>query len=330
MLPAPQRDLCLSCHESRVQNERKIIEGALSADAAPPLLGSVLASPFGHPINVEAFSRHERGVVTCTSCHSAHRSPNRGAGETGEVRKSSPRNPTEWEFELCEECHGSSSFGAQDALDTSYLVDPRNASYHPVKSPARDVSPSLFPDWAGREINCTDCHGNSDPNGARGPHGSSVRYILRAEYVTADGGAESPAAYALCYGCHDRARILDSELFPEHRLHVVDQKIACSSCHNPHGSTDGRALIRFGEFGGPSTVSPSGFVGTLSFVSDGPGSGACYLTCHGYDHGPAVYGGAMPVESFMEPRFATPPPPGVPQDPGPASEERTNSVPRRR
>ena len=39
-------------------------------------------------------------------------------------------------------------------------------------------------------------------------------------------------------------------------------------------------------------VAPSMSTGRLEFNSIGAGSGSCYLTCHGYDHGPSTYGGA--------------------------------------
>jgi len=157
----------------------------------------------------------------------------------------------------------------------------------------------VIPSLSGREISCTDCHGNDAPAGARGPHGSGVAFILRAGYATADGNDEASSAYALCYECHDRERVLSSSAFPAHRLHVVDQRASCSTCHNPHGSADNRALIRFGEEPGSVALSMSLSTGRLAFDSLGPGSGACYVTCHGYDHAPAVYGGEIPVvEAF--------------------------------
>ena len=36
---------------------------------------------------------------------------------------------------------------------------------------------------------------------------------------------------------------------------------------------------------------PSTQEGRLEFQSEAPAPGACYLTCHGYDHGPEEYGG---------------------------------------
>jgi predicted CXXCH cytochrome family protein len=176
--------------------------------------------------------------------------------------------------------------------DVGELLDPENRSYHPVRAPSIEGSPSVLPALAGAQINCTDCHGNSDPTGPRGPHGSAFRFILAADYMTTDGTPESPSTFALCYRCHDRERVLDSAAFPEHRMHVVQEKASCATCHNPHGSIVNRGLIRFGEETVVAGVAPSGMTGRLAFVSKAWGAGTCYVTCHGYDHAGTPYGNA--------------------------------------
>lgn len=175
-------------------------------------------------------------------------------------------------------------------------LDPANRSFHPVEGPAIDRSPSVDPILTGREINCTDCHGSDDPEDARGPHGSSVPHILRAGYASADGQPESPVTYALCYSCHDRESILRGDSFPAHATHVVDLRVSCSSCHDAHGSIRSRALVMIADGSGSLLVAPSRRSGRLAFESDGPGSGACWLTCHGHDHGPEAYG---PMEILL-------------------------------
>lgn len=290
MLPAPQRELCLACHGSRSDRDRAVQRGRVAARGGARLLDSVLSQAYRHPINRQAFSAEELGAVTCTSCHSPHRgNRDAGAGPLGRRRRS-PKDPGRFEYELCEGCHGSGGGTTQSLTDISRLLHPGNPSYHPVEAPARESSPSVIASLAGREINCTDCHGNSDPQGPRGPHGSSEPFILRAPYAAVDGSPEAPTTYALCYGCHRRTAVLDNRAFEEHGEHVVEYRASCATCHTAHGSLRNRALIRFGEETSLAGAAPSTSTGRLEFVSDGPGSGACYVTCHGKDHGPEAYG----------------------------------------
>jgi predicted CXXCH cytochrome family protein len=304
MLPAPQSAVCLSCHGSQSSRDKAALDRDLGTGARPQLMSSVLNQPFVHPISDEAYSRREPGVVTCTSCHSPHRGTGQIATDAGDVvvQKRSPRDPARLEFELCLECHGGLGPAARNSLEISGRLEPNSGSYHPVRSVASDGSPSVLPELTGREINCTDCHGNSDPKGPAGPHGSGVRFLLKSEYVTTDGSEESALTYALCYRCHQREQVLDSAVFPEHRRHVVDERASCATCHDAHGSVANRALIGFGEQTRPVGVSPSGMTGRLAFDSLGPGSGACYVSCHGYDHAPATYGDFTPdVEALIDP-----------------------------
>lgn len=291
MLSDPQRRLCLTCHGSRADLDRAVREGRISAAARPPLLASVLAEPNAHPLSASAFSEHEPGAVACTSCHSPHRGiRDRDPGVASGRRRLSPKDPRRAEYELCETCHGSRGRTTQSLSDISRVLDPSNRSYHPVQAPAREVSPSVLPALSGREINCTDCHGNGDSRGARGPHGSREPFLLRAGYATLDGSGESASTYALCYGCHRREAVLQGSAFPGHKRHVTELKGSCATCHDAHGSVANRALIRFGEDTAISGVAPSAKAGRLAFVSNGPGAGQCFVTCHGFDHGPENYG----------------------------------------
>lgn len=317
MLQAPQSEICLSCHSTRAAADTATSRGLLAPTADPPLLSLDLTQPFLHPLDEQAYSLREPGVVTCTSCHSPHRQSIRSlpvdeprAGE----RKLSTRDPNSYEIQLCFGCHGSAGVTTQSLLDLSRLTNPNNRSFHPLEAPALERSPSVLPELRDREISCTDCHGNSDPRGVRGPHGSRVRFILRREYLTVDGSPESLESYGLCYACHAREAVLDSSLFPQHRLHVVDELVSCATCHSAHGSVENRALIRFGEETILANVGPSGLTGRLEFISTGTGSGACFVSCHGIDHAPASYGSAdltlLPLSSSSARPGLVPSPPG--------------------
>jgi predicted CXXCH cytochrome family protein len=302
MLPGAQTDLCLTCHDSRTKADRAVTSGVLAPGARPLLLGTTLAQPFTHPLSDGTFSRREPDVVTCTSCHSPHRRSSPTAG----VRKVSTRDPNRLEFELCGSCHDGPGLATEGPLAIGRLLDPDNRSYHPVEGPAAESSASVRPGLSGREIDCTDCHGNSDPAGSKGPHGSPIQFILRENYLMTNGNEESLSSYALCYGCHDRDQVLDSLAFPLHRKHVAEERASCSACHDAHGSVENRALVHIGEDSFATGVTPSIQAGVLLFLSTGPGAGECYLTCHGRDHAPEVYGGAPPGGSLTPERSPLP------------------------
>lgn len=292
MLPRPQAEVCLECHGSKAAAERMIQRGILAPNARPQSLSSVLVQPFSHPIDGRAFSRLEPGAVTCTSCHSPHRGSAEMRGKKGftGTPKTSPRNPMQSEFEMCGRCHESTGPSVKGPGARRGSMNWVGRSYHPVEAPTNESSPSVLSFLAGHEVNCTDCHGNGGPEGPRGPHGSPNRYILREAYTVTDGQEESETTYALCYRCHDRARVLDSPMFPQHRLHVVGTRASCATCHSAHGSMENRALIRLGDDYQVAPLAPSTRTGRLGFESDAQGTGECYVTCHGYDHAPSVYG----------------------------------------
>jgi predicted CXXCH cytochrome family protein len=295
MLRAVQVEVCFACHGTENDRDRMIAEGVLAQSVRPQLMAATLAEAFAHPISEGAYSRHEANVVTCTSCHSPHRGNLgrerlRGAEPAAAAgRKLSPRDPARFEFEMCAGCHGDDA-APRGNLQPAELFDVSNRSYHPVEAPVAGSSPSVLPEWAGREINCTDCHGNDDDAAVRGPHASGVRYLLSKSYTAVDGQGESELTYELCYACHDRQRVLESTSFPGHGRHVAEYRASCATCHSAHGSLDNRALIRFGEERDFSGVEPSIEAGILAFESNAPGSGSCYVTCHGFDHAPESYG----------------------------------------
>ncbi len=295
MLRAPQQELCLTCHGGQGARQEAIRRGLLYPAANPADISRALLLPYQHPLDPLATS--SRQGVTCTSCHAPHRGTtvNSSGG-----KKLSPKNPRKFEFELCESCHGFQGALTQSLADISRYFDYPSQSFHPVHRPSSNRSPSLRPGLSGKEINCTDCHGNDDPQGPKGPHGSSTRFLLRAPYTTTDGQGEGPEAYALCYRCHQREKVLTPQSpFPYHQKHVVDERASCATCHNGHGSPNNRALIRFGEETTLAGVAPAAS-GRLQFLSTGPGQGSCFLTCHGKNHDPLSYGPGNP-----------PPPPGT-------------------
>ena len=311
MLRQAGDEFCLSCHSLQSADPQKKRALGLSTAA--------------HPADIESETRkaYPHRWAACHDCHSVHGVQSNRGGPVepftkGQVKASTKRG-FDTEADLCLSCHGSRGVGGGDPHDLRALLDPRNPSYHPVLAvgPARNVPSLRAPLSADARINCTDCHTNDDPNGPRGPHGSRLEGSLGAASNTQEGQPESESAYALCYACHDRRIVLEQDAFPYHKDHVVDERIPCRMCHEPHGATSALALIRFNE---PTvltgvTVSSSGY---LRYESMGSGTGACFLTCHGVNHDPLGYGSGfdrkgrplMPdmwqSRSFSGPQLRTP------------------------
>lgn len=298
-------DVCFACHDG----------GVAQTD-----LKTSFAKPHRHPV-AETGSAHRPGEapqesadhVTCADCHNPHRAAAGDAGApfvqgvlagvSGLSEAGTPVDEAQYEYEVCFKCHAedaarSSWKGIARQIATSRLIDQFSAaspSAHPVvvARPDADV-PSLIPPMDETTmIRCSDCHGDdSEDSGAgsgtaRGPHGSRFEFLLKREYRTGESATESAAAYALCYGCHDRESILGNESFAGHRQHVVDERTPCSACHNAHGidpaagnAVNNASMIDFDR----AVVDPLPASGTLEYSAAAGGEGTCTLRCHGKDH----------------------------------------------
>jgi len=166
------------------------------------------------------------GHVECQDCHDPHTvaqgsalAPNVSqliANVPGVTVSGTAVDPAQYEYEICFKCHGPTNLDTSmvvrylDETDTSREFAVTNPSYHPVvnigKNPDVPSIPSFYePNMnAGSMIYCTDCHDADDSpavggGGAKGPHGSIYKPILRERYETGVGTNENYTVYALCY-----------------------------------------------------------------------------------------------------------------------------------
>ncbi len=298
---------CLPCHDGSVATYSvrtevaKLSNHGISPD---PISAALPSGPY-----------LDGDRITCADCHDPHAAgssqgapaglPLSLARVAGVALNGAPLAVVQHEYELCFRCHGDSP-ARVDFLVSRQIVQPdkrlqfqpNNPSFHPVGNPGVNPNvPSLLPPLTtGSTIACADCHDADDSrrlggSGPAGPHGSIFRPLLVRRYDTMDGSAESPAAYALCYRCHQRDSILQDVSFTKHHLHVVDVRAPCSVCHDPHGIYSGQGtlqtaahLIDFDR----AVVLPNA-LGKLEYVSLGAGHGQCSLSCHGKDHNPLGY-----------------------------------------
>jgi predicted CXXCH cytochrome family protein len=290
-----EEQVCYACHNGNVAATN--IEAEFNKISVHPVDSTTgVHDPTEDPVNS---TRH----VECADCHNPHATlataaaaPEasgamnkvKGVGSSGSVI-----DPIANEYELCYRCHADSiDRGAAHIIrqfpqtNTRLEFSASNVSYHPVETIGKNpnVPGLIHPYNESSLIYCTDCH-NSDQspvaggNGPNGPHGSSFVPLLARNLRFVDGVPESPAEHALCYQCHDRATLLsDASGFPEHASHVGGQSnAACTTCHDPHGSTLPH-LINF------NLEYVQSLNGILEYISTGPQAGECTLTCHGVDH----------------------------------------------
>ncbi len=319
---ASDDQVCLGCHDGRVAKTDLVRQaGKPFAHAAPP--GSASSHDAGESPTSGSHRLPEtqplaRRHVTCVDCHNPHaafkqdasapRASGALSGVWGIDRNGLRVEPVQFQYEICFKCHGDSANQPQargstppETLRRAFTdvnlrrqLDPAAPSFHPIVAPGRNQTiPGLkAPLMPSSVIFCTDCHASdaaAAENVPRGPHGSRYAHLLEREYQTADRTPESPAAYALCYKCHDRDVLLsDPSGFP-HRKHVVDQATPCSACHASHGvsafagnAVNNAHLVDFDV----SIVRPSQ-TGLRLYKST---TRSCTLSCHGSDHVDKTYG----------------------------------------
>jgi predicted CXXCH cytochrome family protein len=322
---------CESCHRPHsADGSRWLLNAAAEESNCYPCHNGNVArvnietefttKPWYHPIatTTGVHDVTEAGVVQarhveCSDCHNPH-ATNAGAGALAgslanvrgiDINGVEVKSST-YEYQICFRCHADST--NQPAQHTTRQIVQTNTrlefattspSYHPVAGLGKNTNvPTLLAPWTITSmVKCSDCHNNDSGPGAgglgpKGPHGSTNPALLERTYLTADRTPESATAYALCYKCHDRTKLIGAgSAFVRHGQHIRDLSTPCNVCHDPHGisstqgnSTNNSKLINFDL----SVVRPSSS-GQLKFVSAGTNRGSCYLTCHGSNHNPFTY-----------------------------------------
>ncbi len=274
MLESTKEDQCFTCHSPR--GRHKDIYSVIIKPSSHPVIQTSRYHVSGEvlPEKDSSLPRH----VSCYDCHNVHRSEstNTVKGVRGYSGRGVKVQRPEREHELCYNCHSDSANFRGRNISLDFLFS--NASFHPVETYGRNRDiPSLIRGLTTSSlIQCSDCHGNDDTSGPRGPHGSVFAPILKRRYER-NPGSESPSTYALCYQCHNRTSILNDESFKAHKVHIVFNQVSCAQCHsNSHGSSLYSNLIDF-----DTTFASSNTRGEFIFSpSAGTGTPRCLLSCH--------------------------------------------------
>jgi hypothetical protein len=298
-MPASQAETCFACHGESAARAEATRRRLLTATRTLPNVRADFQKISRHPLTgILGAPRRSRlatsgrdrfiGTVTsvnCTDCHDAHYAVRNTRGASRNIRAvkqiDDARGRSTPEYILCYKCHGSSQATVSGLEDIRRRMSVGNPSYHPVEGMGRnrDVPSLIRPHTESSILACTDCHGSDQGNGPRGPHGSIYEPILKANFDTTDGQAESTHRYALCYQCHSRGVLFSPSSFREHQSHVMDEKASCHTCHDSHGSVRYSHLIDFDT----DVVRPNS-KGQLRFEDLGSRRGSCSLSCHGRDH----------------------------------------------
>ena len=273
---------CLGCHGPNKGDSR-----GMAVD-----IDSLRYKPSVHPFWTTGglYSRYNQGPelnpinlrhVSCLDCHNPHEEtsadPTAGAMGYSAMRRTGRASQ---EYEVCFRCHSDSVNKPAGAENLREVFSPTNVSYHPIEIAGKNAwVPSLKAGYTtASTIKCTDCHGNSNPYGPKGPHASDYPPLLAKQYIMHDG-PESTQAYDLCYGCHDRNSILGDKSFQAHKFHIVYDQESCHDCHDAHGTQMTTFLINF-----DTTIVTNGSDGGPFMLANQQGRPYCYLKCHGVDH----------------------------------------------
>jgi predicted CXXCH cytochrome family protein len=127
-------------------------------------------------------------------------------------------------------------------------------------------------------MDCSDCHGNNNPAGPKGPHGSEFPGLLKARWNASPLATGAPDENGLCFTCHDPG-VLQSGSWRWHTLHAT-AGFSCAACHDPHGSREFPGLLNLR--GQPLGGGPGRRAGRVEPTS--LDQGTCTLRCHGHPH----------------------------------------------
>jgi len=169
-----------------------------------------------------------RGDAKCTRCHDEGDDyPVLAIGQTRHGVKADGRTPS------CTSCHGESDRHANKPSDVNERPKPDVTFRGKDKSVAEAQNHQCFAchetgkrlHWAGskhqtEDLACTNCHA------VHTPHDKVLTKATQPE---------------VCFNCHktERGQVNRISHHP-----VMEGKVVCSDCHNPHGSTGPKLLVK--------------------------------------------------------------------------------------
>jgi DmsE family decaheme c-type cytochrome len=194
-----------------------------------PADGTLAAAPAGPGVGAPSATQEPLsgylGAETCLICHE-------GIGtsyyDSKHARAFDPRTPAA--AEDCETCHGPGEGHILDPGDATGIKKFNTMAPRDVAETCRTChNRQEYAMWesgphASRNVTCTNCHSIHQPN-------SETRQLVETTVTET------------CAQCHrDKAMKIQRVS----HMPVLEGKLECSTCHNPHGSTNER-LLRTGN-----------------------------------------------------------------------------------
>jgi DmsE family decaheme c-type cytochrome len=198
-----------------------LTDAATTAAQSPP--------PAPPPVVASAGLYAEGGSETCLGCHDS--APVNSIIHTAHWVKGDPRSPAA-KLE-CESCHGPSRAHVE-GFNTGELAQPA------VLFKGPNISPLEVRNGA-----CLTCHQDTTRmNWDGSPHQRNdlACSTCHTAHATEDAVRSRQTQTATCFRCHAQQR---AESFQYSHHPVREGTVACSDCHNPHGSPGPKQLKEF-------------------------------------------------------------------------------------
>jgi len=171
-----------------------------------------------------------RGDAQCTRCHGEDEEyPVLAIGKTKHGTMADARTPT------CTSCHGVSDRHVNRPPDAKVRPKPDRMFGRNSPTPMEERSAACLTchqggkriHWqlsahAGGDVACSSCH------------------VVHAQH---DKARDKQAQTEVCFSCHKEQR---AQINRPSRHPIREGKVACSDCHNPHGSAGEKMLVRDG------------------------------------------------------------------------------------
>ncbi len=173
----------------------------------------------------------EKGADTCIKCHDEESDfPVFSIFKTKHAQKTDPRTP--FAGQQCESCHGP---GAEHAKKV-----PEGQKQAPI---VKFGAKSAVPPEIQNKI-CLGCHeGGKRIHWSMSAHATNDVACASCHkvHVGKDAVRNKTTQSEVCFTCHKEQR---AQIHRNSRHPIPEGKVACTDCHNPHGSAGEKLLVR--------------------------------------------------------------------------------------